>query len=144
MKADILTLASALQSPFARLLTEGKSLTIPISCFMTQYQPIPAMTSNVSIAIVRSLTRLKGLPMTYGAAGTLPLYFPHPDGASLTRLEAGSASDSLFNVIVSVGSKRYTEKNCDSFSWLGENLKKSAGNLEQRDQNHAHCADRLR
>ena len=125
LKADILTLDSALQSSFARILAEGKSLTIPISCFHTQYQMIPAMSPTVSVAVVRSLTRLKGVLATFGAGDTNPLWFPNPNEAFHDSITAGAVSDSPFNAIVSVGSKRYPEKPCDSLSWFAENLKKT-------------------
>jgi hypothetical protein len=125
LKADVLTLDSALQSSFARLLAEGKSLTIPITCFHTQYQMIPALSPTVSVAIVRSLTRLKGVLATFGAGDTHPLYFPNPNQTFGNGIVAGAVSDSPFNAIMSVGSKRYPEKPCDSLSWFAENLKKT-------------------
>jgi hypothetical protein len=125
LKADVLTLDTALQSSFVRLLAEGKSLTIPINCFHTQFQLIPAMSPNVSVAIVRSLTRLKGILATFGAGGTHPMYFPYPNGAFENGLANRAVTDSPFNAIVSVGSKRFPEKPCDSLSWFAENLKKT-------------------
>ena len=58
VKCDLITLDSGLNESYAKVLEEGKKLTINYHTFISQIQSIAGQT-NIQIGLTRSLPRLK-------------------------------------------------------------------------------------
>ena len=60
VKCDLITLDSGLNESYAKVLEEGKKLTINYNTFISQIQSIVGQT-NIQVSLTRSLTRLKAV-----------------------------------------------------------------------------------
>ena len=64
LKCDILTLDSGLENSYAEYLLQGKTIPIPMHVFISQSQAL-AQSSQETVNITRSLTRLKAMYITF-------------------------------------------------------------------------------
>ena len=63
VKCDLITLDSGFNESYAKLLEEGKKLTITYNTIISQIQSIAGQT-NIQISLTRSLTRLESVFMS--------------------------------------------------------------------------------
>jgi hypothetical protein len=65
MRMSTVRLDSALNNSFSQLLLQGRALQIPIKTLHLQQQALPAGNTEVQVSLVRALSRLAGLLITF-------------------------------------------------------------------------------
>lgn len=125
MRMSTVSLDSALQNSFNAALLSGKALQFYIKTIHLQQQNLPASSTECQVSMVRALSRLAGLfvsftgPATYlGADGTiqntdlshthLHKSFLNPSAVIPGNIE-GTADESLISWQVQIGAKNYPE-----------------------------------
>ncbi len=126
LHCDLCTLDSSLQSSYAQHLSQGKSLTLAISSFVTQTQR--AEGANQTIVLARSFTRLKGIFINFfranDATGLKNIsnsqYCSHGPGAYVHARDA-------IELQTQIGSRKFPEYPITSLSEFYYRLRLSIG-----------------
>ena len=125
MRMSVVRLDSAMENSFSQLLLQGRALQFYYKTIHLQQQALPAGNTEAQVSMVRALSRLAGIfvsfagPQTYTAADGavqntpanqrhLHKSFLNPT-AFITGNPVGSADEALLNWQVQVGSKNYPE-----------------------------------
>ena len=125
MRMSVVRLDSALENSFSQLMLQGRALQFAIKTLHLQQQALPAANTEVQVSLVRALSRLAGLfvtfvgPPTYldgnGATqntSTLQTHlhksFLNPS-ATITGVPANAADEALLSWQVQIGPKNYPE-----------------------------------
>ena len=125
MRMSVVRLDSALENSFSQLMLQGRALQFAIRTLHLQQQALPAANTEVQVSLVRALSRLAGLfvsfvgPATYvdgnGATqntNTLQTHlhksFLNPT-ATITGVPANAADEALLSWQVQIGPKNYPE-----------------------------------
>ena len=125
MRMSTVRLDSALENSFSQLMLQGRALQFVIKTLHLQQQALPAANTEVQVSLVRALSRLAGLfvsfvgPATYldgnGATqntSTLQTHlhksFLNPS-ATITGVPANAADEALLSWQVQIGPKNYPE-----------------------------------
>ena len=139
MRMSVVRLDSALENSFSQLMLQGRALQFHIKTLHMQQQALPAANTEVQVSLVRALSRLAGLfisfvaPQTYVNAGGanintppglthLHKSFTNPS-ATITGVPAQAANEALISWQVQIGPKNYPEASpcsnlAESFSLL--------------------------
>ena len=125
MRMSVVRLDSALENSFSQLMLQGRALQFAIKTLHLQQQALPAANTEVQVSLVRALSRLAGLfvtfvgPQTYvdgnGALQNtsnlqthLHKSFLNPS-ATITGVPANAADEALLSWQVQIGPKNYPE-----------------------------------
>lgn len=126
MRMSVVRLDSALENSFAQVLLSGKSLQFHLKTVHLQQQALPAANTEVQVSMVRALSRLAGIfvsfvgPRTFvdgdGNVQNTPVALTHlhksflNPSAFIAGQPAGAAADeSLLHWQVQIGAKNYPE-----------------------------------
>ena len=129
IKADVLTLDNSLENSYSEHIMSGKSLPINFNTFITSNQTVGGQ--NISVAVSRAVTRLKGLFLTFykpDATGIVHKewnYFYHP----MITLTQSPFFDPGFELEyqIQLGAKLYPEYPVRSLSEAFAQLRKTVG-----------------
>ena len=122
---SVVRLDSALENSFSQLMLQGRALQFHIKTLHLQQQALPASNTEIQVSLVRALSRLAGLfisfvgpPVYTNAAGEqvannaqrthLHKTFLNPS-ATITGVPANAANESLLSWQVQIGPKNYPE-----------------------------------
>lgn len=119
VKCDLITLDSGLNESYAKVLEEGKKLTINYNTFVSQIQTIAGQT-NIQVSLTRSLTRLKSvfysLIKDYAEPGRASMAtskpwndFFSPMSPNVTNGILNYDDDGEFETQLAIGSKVFPE-----------------------------------
>ena len=125
MRMSVVRLDSALENSFSQLMLQGRALQFAIKTLHLQQQALPAANTEVQVSLVRALSRLAGLfvsfvgPATYldGSGATqntntlqthLHKSFLNPT-STITGVPANAADEALLSWQVQIGPKNYPE-----------------------------------
>ena len=119
VKCDLITLDSGLNESYAKVLEEGKKLTINYNTFVSQIQTIAGQT-NIQVSLTRSLTRLKSvfysLIKDYTATGRAQMAtskpwndFFSPMSPNVTNGILNYNEDGEYETQLAIGSKVFPE-----------------------------------
>ena len=125
MRASTITLDSALNNSFSELLLQGRALQFHYKTIHLQQQALPANNTEVQVSMVRALSRLAGLFISFTGPPThtdefgnqvetpanqrhLHKSFLNPT-AFINGAPIGSADEALLQWVVSIGPKNWPE-----------------------------------
>jgi len=143
MRMSVIRLDSALENSFSQMLLQGRSLSLNLKTIMLQTGAIPPGSAEHQMSLVRALSRLAGVfvsfagPQTYldanGATQQASATQKHLHKSFLnptqyvTGVPVGAADESLLHWQVSIGPKSYPESSpssnlAETFSLLRQAL----------------------
>jgi len=148
MRMATVRLDSALESSFSAMMLQGKKLPFNLRTLHVQEQALPASNTEVSVSLVRALSRLAGIfvtfigPQTYvdaaGATQTTPATQRHlhksflNPSAAITGVPANAADEATMSWSLQIGPKTYPEgQPCGNLAETFSLLKQTIGTYDE-------------
>ena len=148
MRMATVRLDSALENSFSSMLLQGRKLPLNIRTILVQQAALPASNTEVSVSLVRALSRLAGLfvtfigPQTYvdanGATQQTPATLKHlhksflNPSATITGVPANAADEATMSWTLQIGPKTYPEgQPCSNLAETFSLLKQTIGTYDE-------------
>ena len=132
---DVCTLDNNLNNEYVKHLLEGKGLPITYTTYITQSQNIKGSTDNISVPVIRSVSKLVASFITFYKSGDPSLGYEYADKEFCRFYHPHQAHDPLDEGIydknldlefqIQLGSKLYPEYPCNSITQCFYHLRKA-------------------